>query len=306
MNLENNQNYMNDNDNNDININEQDETTYFNLDLFKKQNDIMVKVIYPTSYFVYKKKIFMSNINEDFTMIVSLFDENICDVLINIYILYKKKKISDKQYVIFKFIFDLIDKINKINFIDQENFFLIIIDLYILKNLSILIDIFFDDFIFKELIDYKLLINNLDNIFKKLNKKILLYKILEEITLLNKEQNKSKIKDKIIFLSQKISIDMFMFYDSHKMYNIIIKSFEDIIELINLSNIESIILKINKNLLEIFEENKLFFLKEYDKNYKKCFDIYYNDIEIYVKFKITNNDLLDKLIKNINYIDNLQ
>ena len=285
------------------NSNKQSDTTYDSLNLHKNQNSIIIDCIYDISYLNYKKQLFLSKINDDFNLIVDLFDEDICNILINIHILKKKNKISENNFAIFKFIFDYIIKINETCYMDQENFLIILMDFYKLNNLHDWINNFFEDYIFKELIDYKLLINKINDTYSKLKNNVLIFKILDELNELINEDN---MKKKIIYLSHKISFDLFMFYDSMYVYELIITNLTYII---NISNENSQIAIKNKRILNIFKTNKNLFLKEYTKSAKKYKEIYFNDIELYIKFKINKNDkniILDKFIKNLSYINKFE
>lgn len=291
---------------NDNRYNNQNNSLYDNLNIYEEQDNIYIKFIYDTSYLTYKKKIFTSIINENFKLIISLFDENICDILINICILKKKNKITEKEFIMFKVIFDYAEKINNIVYIDSENFFLLLMDFYKLKNLSVIIDIFFENYIFKDLINYKMLTNKIILIYNKLSEKILLLRIYDE---LNKTDNFNIIKNKIIYLAKKISFDLFMFYNSQNIFEIILGNFlyiENFYINREFKNNSFQIINENKNLLNIFETHKIHFMKEYDKSTKKNFDIYSNDIELYIKFKINNTNIINKFIENITYIENIQ
>lgn len=291
---------------NDNRYNNQNNSLYNNLNIYEEQDNINIKFIYDTSYLNYKKKIFTSIINENFKLIISLFDENICDILINIYILKKKNKITEKEFIMFKVIFDYAEKINNIVYIDSENFFLLLMDFYKLKNLSVIIDIFFENYIFKDLINYKILTSKIILIYNELSEKILLLRIYDE---LNKTDNFNIIKNKIIHLAKKISFDLFMFYNSQNIFEIILGNFlyiENFYINGEFKNNSFQIINENKNLLNIFETHKIHFMKEYDKSTKKYFDIYSNDIELYIKFKINNTNIINKFIENITYIENIQ
>ena len=301
-----NQDNVQDNVQDNTQDNNQNNTIYDNLNIYDEQNNITIGVIYNTSYLTYKKKMFITNINDDFNLIVSLFDENICDILINIYILKKKNKIFEKQFKMFKLIFEYIEKINNINYIDQENFLILLIDLYKLKNICDLINIFFKNYIFKELINYKTLTDKIISIYEKLSKKIFIFRIFDELSI---NDNTDTIKDKIIYFARKISFDLFMFYNSHNIFELILNCFTYINDLYIYLEFENDLYQIvnkNKNLLNIFEINKNFFIKEYNKSAKKYFDIYSNDIELYIKFKINKSNIIEKFIENIEYIEKIQ
>lgn len=277
---------------------------YDNLNIYKKQDFIKINFMYYTSYLSYKKKIF-SNINEDFKLILNLFNNDLCEILINIYILKKKNKISEKDFSNLNFIFNYLEKLDTINFIDQEIFLTIIIDFYKINIICIWINFFFENYIFKELIEYKILIENITNIYSILNAKLFLFKIFDEIVNIN--NNDDLIKKKIIYLAQKLSFDFFMFYDSKKIYDLIIDSFIYTNNLLSDKINNDFYKIINKNniLLNIFEKNKHIFIYEYNKNKKIFQQIYLNDIELYVKFKINKSLIITNFIKNIKYIEQL-
>ena len=291
----------------------QDNSIYDDLDIYNKQNNIYIKYTYDTNYLNYKKKIFLE-INYNYNLIIKTFDDNICDILINIYILKKKNKIDDKYFNIIRFIFDFIKKLNEINFIDSENFFIIIIDLYKINIFCIWLNVFFEKNIFAELVDYKLFINNIKNLFTNISKKILIFKIFDELVVINDE---NLIKEKIIYLAHKISFDLFMFYNSNEIFDIIMSGFSYFNDILfidgnnNNNNINFIkknnadIITKNKILSNLFDKYKNLFINEYNSNALNCIEIYSNDIELYIKFKISKSDTIDKFIKNLMYIDNM-
>lgn len=300
--------------------NNHDNLTYDYLNVYDEQNNIDIEYIYDISYLNYKKNIFTSSINEDYKLIIGLFDENICDILTNIYILKKKKKITEKQFIMFKLIFDYAVKISNTVHIDMENFLPLLIDFYKLKNSCVIINIFFEDYMFKDLVDYKMLTNKISLIYKKLSDRILIFKICDELNEIN---NSTIIKNKIIYLAKKISFDLFMFCSSQNIFDIILSGFIYVENLyLNIKtknnetknnktknneiiNNEIQIIKENRNLLNIFETYKTYFIKEYDKNAKKYFDIYFNDVELYIKFKINKTDIIDKFISDIKYVESI-
>ena len=327
-NNDNNKNYRD--KNNDDNI-LQENSSYDNLQIHTMQNDIYINSVYYTSYLNYKKKIFL-DIKNNYELIINLFDENICEVLINIYILKKKNKISEKHFGIIKYIFEYIEKLNDIDFIDQENFFIILMNFYKLHILCMWLDAFFEEYMFKELVDYKMLMDKINGIFKILSMNVLIFKIFNELIKLSETNeytnltsnnmminltthNKNLIKEKIIFLAQKISFDLFMIYDSNKIYNNIIDCFTYFNEIIKIDNDSDNFFFIKKNhskiimenniLLDILKKNKNFFISEYDINKKNYDEIYSNDVELYVKFKINKNQNVSKFIENIKHIDKM-
>lgn len=298
------------NNNNDNNDNCKDNSIcnnsnlYDNLYIYNEQNNININFLYYTSYLSYKKKIFI-NISEDFKSILNLFNNDLCEILINIYILKKKNKISDKHFNNLNFIFNYIEKLDTISFVDQENFFTIIIDFYVINVICVWIDVFFENYMFKELINYKMLIENINGIYLILNKKILLFRIFDEIfDVINDDD---LVKQKILYLAQKLSFDLFMFYDSKKIYDLITNCLIYIKDLLSdkINKDFSKIISKNNILLGVFEKNKNVFTNEYNKNKKLFAEIYTNDIELYVKFKINKNPIITTFIKNIKYIQQI-
>ena len=292
----------NNKDNKDNN-NKDNNSIYNNINMFEEQNKININLLYYTSYLSYKKKIFL-NINEDFKLILNLFNDELCEILMNIYILKKKNKILDKHFSKLNYIFNYIEKLDTIYFMDQENFFTILNDFYIINVICVWIDVFFESYLFRELIDYKMLIKNITKIYLTLNRKLLLFKIFDEII---KTDDNDLIKQKIIYLAQKLSFDLFMFYDSKKIYQMITNIFILIKNLLlNETNEEfTKIIDRNNILLNVFEKNKHIFINEYNKNKKIFTEIYLNGIELYVKFKINKNPIISNFIKNIKYIEQL-
>lgn len=257
-------------------------------------------------YLNYKKKNYLLNISNDFNLINNFFDEDICDILINIFILKKKNKISKNEFATFEFVFNFIDKINNIVYIDQENFFLILIDFYILNDLASYINFFFENCIFKDLVNYEMLVKKIETVFNKIKNNVLLFKIFDELKKNHLIGDKKTNQNMFINLAQKLSLDFFMFYDGLNIHKLLTNFFNNKI-FDKLSHCENVNLMIKKNklLLETFEENKTIFIREYNKYSKKYSEIYKNDIELYVKFKIIKNDKISIFLKNISYIDKI-
>jgi hypothetical protein len=295
----------------------QNNSIYDNLNIYEEQNNIYIKFIYDVSYLNYKKKIFLE-INDNYNLIINLFNNDICDILINIYILRKKNKIDNTQFDIIKQIFDYIKKLNEIIFIDSENFFISLIDFYKINILSVWTNAFFQKNIFGELIKYKVLVAQINNLFLNISKKILLFKIFDELVEMNYNKGENYndlIKQKITYLAEKMAFDLFMFYNSGEIFSMImgcLTYFDDIIlrdnDLDNLKFLKTYhtdIIEKNKILSEIFKKNKTIFTDEYDKSSTKYIEIYSNDVELYVKFKIAKSEIINKFIANISYIDSI-
>lgn len=305
---------MNNNANNDCNTNndgdnkdkiiQSDNSVYDKLNIYDIQDTIMINFIYDVSYLNYKKKIFETNIKIIYNLISNFVDTNIFDILINIHILKKKNKLSIEQFSMLNEIYLFVEKINKIVFIDQENIFLILIDFYKINNLCSEINAFFENYIFKELVDYKMLINKIKETYFELKNKSELFEMLEifsetgSIEYLDEKNNNEDMKKIISKFVEKISFDLFMFYNSKSVFNILQSSFTKSGDTkYNDKN------KIESNLLEI---NKTYFIQEYSKFSKKYIEIYSNDIELYIKFKVKKNELITKLVESLEYIDKIK
>ena len=253
-------------------------------------------------YNTYKNKI-KKYIFAHINLIYNMFDEEFIDNFVKLYILYKKDllEFNNKKYG--KLLIDFYSYLESVEYIDQEEYFLIIIKLlniYIFiqeqkKNYS---QVTSDD----ESIDFSKVRLIGDKYIKLINLELLNNKILDCINQISKENiiiemfllfinNKNKhSKKNIIFIGEKLSFDFFMYWSPNKLYNILINN-------INISN----------NML-------IYSIKKYKNEFKKSYnykvnilkEIYLEQIntKLFLKYKlIKNNKLFDELIKDINNVN---
>ncbi len=292
------------NNNNKIN-NQTTDSLYNNLDLSEHLNKIKIYFTYELNYLNYKKKL-IKYIQNDYEKIIEIFDDKFNDEIINIYILKKKKKMSDNKFLIFNLYYDFIKTINKLNYIDQDEFLTIIINFYNINLLNGKIINFFENYYFNDLIDYNYIITKITEIYNIINKNNI---ILRTFDILAKSDNTEYCKDNIKILAKIISFDFFMYYDSHQMYNKILNELLSIHKYINLKNdYKSGLLEEYFTILDKFKNWKYIFIEEYQKNYNNHVQIYKKEYEldIKMKFKLNQNDKIKKLVDNLKFIDKIE
>jgi hypothetical protein len=289
------------------------DSLYNNLDLSEHLNKIKIYFTYELNYLNYKKKL-MKFIQNDYEKIIEIFDDKFNDEIINIYILKKKKKITDNDFVLFNLYYDFIKLINKFNYIDQEEFLTIIINFYNINSLSNKIINFFKNYYFNDLIDYNYIITKINTIYQIINKNNI---ILKTFDILGKSNITDSYKNNIRNLAKIISFDFFMYYDSHQMFNKILNELLSIYKYINLKhNNKSGLLEDYKSglleeyfiILDKFKKSKNIFIDEYQKNYNNHTQIYKkdNELDIKMKFKSNTNDKIQKLVDNLKFIDEIE
>lgn len=275
--------------------------------LFDKTYFSNINLIYYIDYLTYKKDL-IKNISNDIDLIINFFNEEINDILIKIYILVNKKKISDIEFKLFESIFELAYLIEKINFFDQEDFLNILLLFFEINFFVGGINIFFENFKYNDLINIRILTNNIINLYKELIKNNNLLNILDKIITNSNESNYSVQLKK---MAKEISFDFFMYYNSSKLYDKIIGYMHSLIKKMELINN----IKINDNLMfeknqkyfyKFFKNNKNIFIQEYDLNFNKHTSIYSNfEFELKIKFKLKNKSNIINLIDNLKYISNI-
>ena len=232
----------------------------------------------------YKKKIIREILN-DLKKIYNFFDDKGNDMMIKLFILYKKEDNKIKKYL--EPYLDLVIKLSKLEYIDQEEYFSIIfktIQIYKIKD---------------KLEEH--ITNKINSKLEESNNKIIEIKIfnekvtnfIEELKETNKIINKIlKINDKIqdnernIKNINQISVllckELYMKYDSEEAY--------------------SIISKVIKNMY------KDIFKKKYDDTKKKIKFIYDDEINktLVIKYKINfeKKNIL-KLLENFNKLNSI-
>lgn len=305
---------MSKNFSNSIPINNYDNNQIINKHfIFKEEiNYLNIDLIFCIDYLSHKKKL-IKFITNDIELITNLFDEEISDILINIFILKKKNKISDSEYKIIEPIFSLVYLLDEILYIDQEDLLNILLNFYKTNILIGKISMFFEKNIFGDLISFNLFKNKFDELVDKISKTNLLIFIFEKFfNIDNSNFNQTYITNELKYLAKYLAVDFFMYYDSENIYNKIMnnllqlnETFKDDINKVNGKNDKKIHKKYNI-LINIFKNNKYVFTKEYDVYRKKILEIYLiNEFDLKIKFKIKKNEKIIKLVKNLNFIKEL-
>lgn len=272
--------------------------------LFDKTYFSNINLIYYIDYLSYKKEL-IKNISNDIDSIINFFNEEISDILIKIYILFNKKKISENEFKLFESFFELVDLIEKINFFDQEDFLNILLLFFEINFFVNKINIFFVNFKYNDLIDIKILTNSISNLYKKISRTNNLLNILDNIVI---NYNKDNSLEQLKKLAKEISFDFFMYYNSLKLYDKILEYIERLVKKIDIINkIDNLAFEKNqKHFYKFFKNNKNIFIDEYDKNFNKHILIYSNyEFELKIKFKLKNKTSVLNLNNNLKYISNI-
>jgi hypothetical protein len=264
----------------------------------------MVNIHLDMEYNTYKKKI-KKYIFKHMEIILNIFSDEFNENLIKLYILFKKKLLEKNYIKYIDLLIDLCQYINSLEYIDQEEYFYTILKLF---NLNLLIDKLKKKGITYEngeeivdlnkvqlignkyikLINFDILNNNICDCVNLISKENI---IVELFLIFVNKQNKHSKKN-IIFMSEKLSLDFFMYLSYDEMYKKIV------------SNIS-----ITKNkLLHSMQKYKSEFIKSYDHKTRLLKNLYLDQINIkfILKYKfVKKNKLFAEIIKDIMAI-NLQ
>lgn len=264
----------------------------------------MVNIHLDIEYNTYKKKI-KKYIFEHMETIFNIFSDEFNENLIKLYILFKKNLLEKVYLEYINLLIDLCQYINCLEYIDQEEYFYIILKLF---NLKLLIEKLEKQNIKQEDDDKSVDLNNVqligDKYLKLINFNVLNNNINECINIISKKniiveaflifingQNKHSKKN-IIYISEKLSLDFFMYLSPEEIYKKIINN-----------------IGITKNkFLNSMKKYKSEFIKSYDHKTKLLKNLYIDQINIkfILKYKLINkNSFFGELLKDITAI-NLQ
>jgi hypothetical protein len=260
-----------------------------------------INIFWEIDYNNYKNKIKKYILNH-FRIIFEMFDEEFNDNLIKMHILYKKN-LLEKNHV--RFINTLIDFSNylyNLELVDQEEYFLTILKIFNILLLYNKINI--SNLEIEKTEQFEL--NKVELIGTKYIKLIdlnFLYKrIYDCINIISEENNIVKIfmlfinkknvhtKKNIILVSEKLSLDLFMYWTSNELYKLIMQH-----------------IKISKNRLFFsIKKYKEEFLKSYEFKINILKKIYTEEInnKYMLKYKLElNNNSIKELINDTNAIN---
>jgi len=205
-----------------------------------------INIFFEIEYDIYKKTT-IGHIFTQLNVICQIFNEEFNENLIKMYILYKKKLITDDITYYLKNILDLYFYLEKLEHLDQEEFFFIISKLIkiniIIKNLQL------DDNLvnsansanstnssnssnlnqaklvgnkYIKLINLDLINNSITNCIKQLSTDNIIIELF--LNLINTiDINNKQI---IINLSEKLAIDYFMYWNYSEIYSLIKRSYK--------------------------------------------------------------------------------
>ena len=232
----------------------------------------------------YKKKI-IKEILVDLSKIFEFFDDKVLDIIIKLFILYKKEEKEIKKVI--QYYLDLVIKLSKLDYIDQEEYFSIIFKVIQIYKSKEEIERYINSEINSKLdeknnkiIDIEYLNNKIDNYINELKNS---NKIINKILKINDkiQDNERNIKN-INIISVLLCKELYMKYNSEEAY--------------------SLISKVIKNMY------KDIFKKKYDDTKRKIRFIYEDEIHktVVIKYKVNfNNNNIIKIIENINKLNNL-
>lgn len=279
-----------------------------------KQNDLnngkkIINVFLEMDYNIYKSKI-KKYIFEHIQKIFEIFNEELNDNLTKLYILHKKDLLENDYLKYTEILIEFCKYINSLDYIDQQEYFIILI-----KMLNIFVLIKKINKEENKANGTNINENNTNNIvnlsnvrmvgdkyIKLIDLKLINKRILECISLISNENiiveifllfitNKNdNSKKNIIFVSEKLAIDFFMYWSAYDIYKFI------------MTNINS-----NKNkLIHSMKKYRNEFINSYEHKMNILKNLYFDQIntKLILKYKITKNNIaFDELIKDIGTID---
>lgn len=266
---------------------------------YKKKS---INVYLDMDYNVYKKRN-KEYILRHFEMIYNIFDDNFNDNLVKLYILLKKKLLDDNYSKYVSMLIDLCNYINSLDYVDQEEYLYVILKLCkinilinkLCKNkmsdsdndISNLDKVVLTDNKYLNLIDINKINNNILECNKLISKENVVFEIF--LIFINKENKHSY--NNIVYISEKMSLDFFMYWSSEEIYKIISDN-----------------LNITKNrLLTTIKKYKNDFINIYNNKTKILKNLYTDQIntKYSLKFKLLKkNTLFDEVMTDIKTIDN--
>lgn len=177
-----------------------------------------VTICYYNDYIEYKKLIHKSHVLV-IGRLMEIFDDKFSQTIVKLLILYRRDKIPDVHYNLFKPIVVLIDMLQSTVYIDQNDMFFIILNIWkIYKSLETIKE-FFETFRFKDFFDYKHFTNNIEQLFNYVKSFNTLLELIELIEL----RPGVLVQDNGVIdnFSCKLSYKYFMYYDGARFYKTI-------------------------------------------------------------------------------------
>ncbi len=266
-----------------------------------KNNGIIINTNYEMEYGNYKKRL-VKEIFSQLDEIFKIFDEELNENIVKVYILILKSKIPDiilsELLVFYEFLSDL----KNLEYIDQFEFIGIIIDLLKIKKSLEKINIFLNsnhNLIVFNLINWALITDKFDKIIGIISNNNIILKTLLLIDSFDIDLIKvhhQDIKLLVRNLADSLAFDFFMYYSSSKIFKYIYnKMFVDLKNISNKSN----------NCVVMIIKYKKYFIEQYKIKHELFCEIYY-DVKIsnISKYKYINkNKFFNELFLDIKLVD---
>ena len=275
-----------------------DNNTYISSNKTGKE---IITISYEMEYGNYKKKL-IKEIFSQLDEIFKIFDEELNENIVKVYILILKNKIPDiilnEILIFYEFLSDLKD----LEYIDQYDYLNVIFDLVKLKKSLEKINNYFinkTEIGIFNLINWKFIKNKFERILKIISGTNIILKILCKIDEYSVDLIKvhhEEIKILIRKLADTISFDFFMYYSSSKIFKkLYTKLFIDLKNISNISN----------NCIILIIKYKKYFIEQYKIKYELFSEMYY-DVKIsnITKYKyIKKNKYFEELFLDIKSVD---
>ncbi len=266
-----------------------------------KNNGIIINTKYEMEYGNYKKRL-VKEIFSQLDEIFKIFDEELNENIVKVYILILKNKIPDiilnELLVFYEFLSDL----KNLEYIDQFEFIGIIIDLLKIKKSLEKINEFLkskqNPGVFS-LINWNLITDKFDKIINVIgNNNIILktFLLIDSYDINLIKIHHEDIKLLVRKLADSLAFDFFMYYSSSKIFKYLYnKMFVDLKNISSQSN----------NCVVLIIKYKKYFIEQYKIKHELFCEIYY-DIKIsnLSKYKyIKKNKYFDELFLDIKLVD---
>jgi hypothetical protein len=263
-------------------------------DITTNINNNTIKSYFDIDYDEHKKNI-VNEIFKQIDIIMQIFNDGFNDNVIKMHILYKKKLLNDYECEIIENLNNIIQYIKNIKYIDQEEYLNIILKLVkiyiiikkVIKRQNNNQNNNNSNNKYKKLIDINIIYMNIIGCVDLLSHNNYLIKVMFNILDYNDESSNNK-KQNIILLSEILSTDYFMYWNSSEIYKILCKKIKT----------ES-----TNKLMHYLKKYKIEFLKNYriiEINFKELYIDQIN-FKLIKKFKYNNKfnkftELCDDLV----------
>ena len=241
----------------DMNVDINDSLLVYNIDIDKHKNKII------------------DEMTKDINFIYSIIDAKCVDILIKIFIMYKREK-KKKIKLLYEPYIKLILKLNKLEYVDINEYFLIIVKILYIIKMRDKIDTHVNSYVNNNnnIVDIEYLNNIFDTIINKFAKD---NSIINKLVEIQKYKNNT---DTIIQLSILMSKELHAIYNPYTLYKLLST-------IINIDN------------------NKHKFIKTYKETCEKILYIYENDDMVIKKKKLNcNKNIINNLLKKVKDIIN--